>query len=629
MNFFKRSISVVLVGSLLGVSIPSNLFAETIFDDAVTSINKARSWHDEHSSTNNYYTGSVYVRFKTSNPPPIIKVSAPEVQASCSGINIKGMFVSILNLDQLGNMLQNAGASLAWGVAVGLIYSLPGIANAFKMINDWAKKIQQILGEACQSGIILGEHLLSSTGYNKNSLQTKIDSKIDNAASVMQERMSGIAKALGLNNIKFDQNGIIDLAGDEQLSQKDKIDAWEGLIINGLLSNISLEASLVDELNQVSGGQLYKNLGIDLDNMSSQEVTSINVFINGQNIPAASNNKNISLEKLITDDAGIGDTQKQNKWKTLFTFYFYVNQGIGDIYVNNDVTQIIKNAFAYLQNDSNKNEAKALDLLTSPQKYALNINMDGKAAESEAARELAFLLVFGANALYNPSETNYIPTTKMHVLNIVAFNSENLNMKEAFAVLSADTYTSKLDLSGWDGAYVSAKCATANLLNETNASVTYNGKTYNCSDVNYYVFPSLRKYQMIYMNSPAIDRPKLKAVLSKYIEEHYAMDLANYLTTALQDDFFVKMRQFKNVSSKTNSIKESSNRAPAQNPAKLVQIINNYTAKVSNFIDEFKKTVAQLSSYDDKEITKRELDKIFNEQHIKNKERGLRNVITQ
>jgi len=637
MNIFKKSVNIALISSLLGISVPSNLLASTIFDDATISRNKARAWHDDNSGTDNYYSGSVYIRFKSYDPPPIIKISAPEVQASCSGINIKGMFVSILNLKQLGEMLQNAGASFAWGVAVGLIYSLPGIANAFKMINDWAKRIQQILGNMCQSGIVAGQHMLESFGYNKNEVQKKVNSFISNDADFMQNGTSGIAKALGLDQIKFDQNGIIDLAGDEQLDDKDKLDSLEGLIINGLLSNISLGATLVSNLNQVSGGKLYTNLGVDLENMQPREVKAINVYINSSNKHTGTDDKDVTLSDLIVSKATIGDIQEQNKWKTMFTFYFYINQGIGDIYINNDVEQIIKTAFSYLKNNTDENQEKALDLLTSPEKYSLNINADGKTSGNESAKELAYLLVFGANALYGSNMSGYKPTTKLHVLNIIGFEAEKLSMKEAFATLSADTYTSELDMSGWYGTHVAAKCATADLLREANATVTYNGKTYNCSDVNYYVFPSLKKYRMIYTNSPAKDRPKLKAVLSKYLEEYYAIDLADYLTTALQDDFMVKMRQFKNVKTTTDDAtgetkketQKSATRAPSTNPAQLVKIITNYTSKVAKFIDTFKAQVAKLSQTDDKKITKRELDKIFNEQHIKNKQRGLKNVISQ
>lgn len=114
--------------------------------------------------SNNFYTGGYYLRFnKTAQAPLAFNVSAPAVEVGCNGLNLKGMFVSLLGIDQFGAMLQNAGASLAWGIAIGLVYSLPGVGNVFKMLNQWAHDLQKILGNACSSGIAIGQAIASKT----------------------------------------------------------------------------------------------------------------------------------------------------------------------------------------------------------------------------------------------------------------------------------------------------------------------------------------------------------------------------------------------------------------------------------------------------------------------------------
>ena len=142
----------------------------------------------------------------------------------------------------------------------------------------------------------------------------------------------------------------------------------------------------------------------------------------------------------------------------------------------------------------------------------------------------------------------------------------------------------------------------------------------------------LTKYEIIYLNSPETDRPKLKDKLTLYVENHYASDLADTLVTSFKDDLMVKMRQF-NTPTKDSSGKPqdkySANRSPSDDTLKLINVINDYTTKVSKFLTEFKKDVKEIAKEDSKAITRDELDKIFDEQRIKNKTRGLKNVVTQ
>jgi hypothetical protein len=121
-------------------------YVEDILDNSLTNVTPGGKIVDRDSNrrikSTTFCTTSVYFKFGPAfdYPEPIVNVSPPKISAGCGGLSIKGMFGSIIGLDRLEQMLKNAGASFAWGIAVGLIYSLPGIGAAFKMINNWAKK---------------------------------------------------------------------------------------------------------------------------------------------------------------------------------------------------------------------------------------------------------------------------------------------------------------------------------------------------------------------------------------------------------------------------------------------------------------------------------------------------------
>lgn len=112
-------------------------------------------------------------------------------------------------------------SSLAWGVAVGLIYSLPGIFNVFKTINQWAKQIQQLLAMGCQAGIALGQALGEKVGFSigssKEEAEKTVTGNLDSSdlATYVQSGVQGVADALGLKG--GSSSGRVDLVLEEEL----------------------------------------------------------------------------------------------------------------------------------------------------------------------------------------------------------------------------------------------------------------------------------------------------------------------------------------------------------------------------------------------------------------------------
>lgn len=185
-----------------------------------------------------FHTGSFSFKFggAFNYPEPIITLSPPKMSAGCGGLSVKGMFASVIGLDRFEEMLKNAGASLAWGIAVGLIYSLPGIGAAFRMIESWASKIQQLLANACQSGMAIGKMISEDTGFKDNAL-SKTLANADNT----------VAKLDGMVKDKLEQHDISKYFDDKMVfsgssassgstpSKEDINDRWREFLVSGLL----------------------------------------------------------------------------------------------------------------------------------------------------------------------------------------------------------------------------------------------------------------------------------------------------------------------------------------------------------------------------------------------------------
>lgn len=104
--------------------------------------------------------GGIEVRFKTTgNFPPVFSFGAPSLKASCSGISFDAGYAVFMNLERLGQQLSQAGASLAYGVLIGLVYTMPGVEQAFTKLNEWSQWLQSFLSESCNIGTAIGKSL--------------------------------------------------------------------------------------------------------------------------------------------------------------------------------------------------------------------------------------------------------------------------------------------------------------------------------------------------------------------------------------------------------------------------------------------------------------------------------------
>jgi len=90
---------------------------------------------------------------------PLVYLNPPRATLSCAGLDFDAGWLSLMNLDTLAQLLQQAGASYMWGIAIGLVYSLPGVGEAFDMLQKWGRYAQFLSMDACTAGIQAGRQL--------------------------------------------------------------------------------------------------------------------------------------------------------------------------------------------------------------------------------------------------------------------------------------------------------------------------------------------------------------------------------------------------------------------------------------------------------------------------------------
>lgn len=126
---------------------------------------------------------------------PLYTIRPPRAVLSCSGMDFDAGMIGLLNLDQLQNMLEQAGASLAWGIMIGLIYSLPGVADAFAKLNQWARYGQNLFAKACLVGQSIGQ-TFGKQLFGEASTESAGNSLASSATSTLNEAWKRIKENL-------------------------------------------------------------------------------------------------------------------------------------------------------------------------------------------------------------------------------------------------------------------------------------------------------------------------------------------------------------------------------------------------------------------------------------------------
>jgi len=228
-NKFKKLgiASLVAVGS---VALPTSSHAVDLGDDgsSITAADLGDSFQnsvlnvtpgdnfeirDANGNTKKILTTtSLYYKFGPAfeSYEPIFHISPLSISVGCGGFSIKGMFMSILGIDRIQEMLKSSATSFAYGIVVGLIYTMPGIFHSFQMLNQWAKKIQELMNNACEGGKkigkAIGDHLgMQSMTNVVNDFIDKIPSP-EGVIGSMDSIADSFISALGLKTDDINSN---------------------------------------------------------------------------------------------------------------------------------------------------------------------------------------------------------------------------------------------------------------------------------------------------------------------------------------------------------------------------------------------------------------------------------------
>lgn len=180
----------LIVSFLVSISlIISQLSAYNLGNIISQSETKASKWTSPTTGATYYYSGSYEFTFNANkNFTPWFNGAVPSFQMGCNGFSIKGGFMSLLGLNAIKDQLSEAGPTLAWGVMLALISSVPIIADTFKKIREWAREIQKLLANACNIGRALAEK--HGVGKLRDSIENSI--KESNLGKALDNARDGI-----------------------------------------------------------------------------------------------------------------------------------------------------------------------------------------------------------------------------------------------------------------------------------------------------------------------------------------------------------------------------------------------------------------------------------------------------
>ena len=241
---------------------PSTVKAIDIADmfDGYSNASSSGSWESPITGANYVYGGSYTFKFKRSkNYTPLFQGEMPSYKIGCNGMSLKGGFLALLGLDDIQVQLQDAGAAFAWGIMMGLEYTLPSIASVFKTLQQWARTLQSLMQNACNIGKALAKYAADSL---KDSAPVQEAAKIAEETSLgtgfkeAKEQLDSFAKKaekVRESIAKFTDNPEETLASGQK-----KKEAAPGLIASvikkSLEDHISITTSYLSSLSNPNSG---------------------------------------------------------------------------------------------------------------------------------------------------------------------------------------------------------------------------------------------------------------------------------------------------------------------------------------------------------------------------------------
>ncbi len=278
MHRMKIFISITLAAVIIATPVMADI--DSVLDSVVSGVYTQQPGVYKSPSSATLSAGSASFRVKnTVLGTPSFSFTKPRANLSCSGMDFDAGMISILNLDKLDTMLSQSGASLAWGIAVGLSYSLPGIKDAFQFLQDFARMGQTLSQQPCSLGIALGQTIGTKMWGSK---EARTDKVADNTYSTYDEALKNIRKNLKINELtQTFPYGALSSIGINDSSIQDLLASWFGVL------DIFIKDKNGNKISPANNQSISQACGDDCgpDNigwdMKLRLVTDIDSLING------------------------------------------------------------------------------------------------------------------------------------------------------------------------------------------------------------------------------------------------------------------------------------------------------------------------------------------------------------
>jgi len=238
------------VFTLFIICFSANASIDDILDRTV-NITSTESGVYKSPTTTTATLGSYSLRIKTDLLNlPVFTIQPPRATLSCSGFDFDAGLISFLNLDTIQSMLEQAGTSLAWGVMIGLIYSIPGVAQTFQYLNELGRYSQMLGQGACKIGVVLGKSVGSSI-FHRSKSEAESSAVASGIKSTFEEAIKSYKNFLKVDELFYtfpytylNENGFNDTELKNLIAGFFGVFDWKPYDANG---NICTKKSCLDE----------------------------------------------------------------------------------------------------------------------------------------------------------------------------------------------------------------------------------------------------------------------------------------------------------------------------------------------------------------------------------------------
>ncbi|MBU1901887.1 conjugal transfer protein TraH, partial [Patescibacteria group bacterium] len=312
----KRLRPLVNLSTVISLLIaPSSILAVDFATKMLSNTTPARSWEDVASGTTYTSYGSGTYKFaRTNNFAPWVEIKGPSAGVSCSGFSFDLGFIGIMNTDEIGDQLGQAGEAFMWGLLTVFKLATPNLSKVFEFINGMIRQIQDLLRNACAMGAKMAQAGAAMTG---NPDGFKLMGPIDKAVDLLP-----VEEMQKLNNKSF---------LDKYDAAMDKIIESETAENANAIINSFLESS-VDRLVKSLGGGGLKFLDVKIK-QEAKRFTGKKPLLTHKKLSELFDDGKLKVGEEEVTWAFSSDERILNKAK-----YLLVSQLLGQVVLKDDIS---------------------------------------------------------------------------------------------------------------------------------------------------------------------------------------------------------------------------------------------------------------------------------------------------